>query len=98
MPRSLPVRPHVIIGNIFVVLVSWVIGLIYYAYTFLVWLPKAEGKSLEPTKRIILCHYEFLLTTIFLVCLRRLPRTHTPGLLPLDILHAHLVIHPVYDH
>ena len=45
MPRRLPVRPQVIIGNIFVVLVSWVIGVIYYAYTFLVWLPKAEGKS-----------------------------------------------------
>jgi palmitoyltransferase len=26
----------------FVVLVCWLIGLIYYAYTFLVWLPKAE--------------------------------------------------------
>ncbi len=44
MPRRLPVRPQVIIGNIFVVLVSWVIGVIYYAYVFLVWLPKAEGK------------------------------------------------------
>ena len=44
MPRRLPVRPQVIIGNIFVVLVTWVIGVIYYAYTFLVWLPKAEGK------------------------------------------------------
>jgi len=48
MPRRLPVRPQVIIGNIFVVLVSWVIGVIYYAYTFLVWLPKAEGKSPSP--------------------------------------------------
>ena len=46
MPRRLPVRPQVIIGNIFVVLVTAVIGLIYYAYTFLVWLPKAEGKFL----------------------------------------------------
>jgi len=44
MPRKLPVRPLVIIGNIFVVLVCLVIGLIYYAYTFLVWFPKAEGK------------------------------------------------------
>ena len=44
MPRRLPVRPQVIIGNIFVVLVSWVIGIIYYSYVFLVWLPKAEGK------------------------------------------------------
>jgi hypothetical protein len=51
MPRRLPVRPQVIIGNIFVVLVSWVIGVIYYAYTFLVWLPKAEGKPLQlPSK------------------------------------------------
>jgi len=45
MPRRLPVLPQGIIGNIFVVLVSWVIGVIYYAYTFLVWLPKAEGKQ-----------------------------------------------------
>ena len=44
MPRRLPVRPQVIIGNIFVVLVAAVIGLIYYVFTFLVWLPKAEGK------------------------------------------------------
>ena len=44
MPRRLPVRPQVVIGNIFVVLVSWVIGIIYYSYVFLVWLPKAEGK------------------------------------------------------
>jgi len=42
MPRRLPVRPQVIIGNIFVVLVAAVIGLIYYVFTFLVWLPKAE--------------------------------------------------------
>lgn len=42
MPRRLPVRPQAIIGNIFVVLVSWVIGIIYYAYVFLVWLPKSE--------------------------------------------------------
>ena len=44
MPRRLPMRPQVMIGNIFVVLVTFMIGLIYYAYTFLVWLPKAEGK------------------------------------------------------
>ena len=44
MPRRLPVRPQVIIGNMFVVLVFWLIGFIYYAYTFLVWLPKIEGK------------------------------------------------------
>ena len=35
-------RAATIVGNIFVVLVSWVIGVIYYAYVFLVWLPKAE--------------------------------------------------------
>ena len=44
MPRRLPVRASVVVGNIFVVLVTIVISLIYYAYTFLVWLPKAEGK------------------------------------------------------
>ena len=46
MPRRLPVRASVVVGNIFVVLVTIVISLIYYAYTFLVWLPKAEGKYL----------------------------------------------------
>ena len=35
-------RASTIVGNIFVVLVSWVIGVIYYAYVFLVWLPKTE--------------------------------------------------------
>ena len=57
MPRRLPVRPQVIIGNIFVVLVTAVIGLIYYAYTFLVWLPKAESKSHIPIfdAKISLC-------------------------------------------
>ena len=44
MPRRQPLNPQIFIGNIFVVLVSWVIGIIYYAYVFLVWLPKAEGK------------------------------------------------------
>ena len=44
MPRRLPVRPAVIIGNIFVVLITLVISFIYYAYTFVVWLPKAKGK------------------------------------------------------
>ena len=46
-----------IIGNIFVVLVTAVIGLIYYAYTFLVWLPKAESKSHFPIfdAKISLC-------------------------------------------
>ena len=42
MPKRLPMRAATIVGNIFVVLVSWVIGVIYYAYVFLVWLPKAE--------------------------------------------------------
>jgi len=53
MPRRLPVRPQVIIGNIFVVLVTFVIGIIYYAYVFLVWLPKSEGKWCSPKPRPI---------------------------------------------
>jgi hypothetical protein len=28
----------------FVILVAWLIGTIYYAYVFLVWLPQAESK------------------------------------------------------
>ena len=54
MPRRLPVRPQVIMGNVFVVLVSAVIGIIYYAYVFLVWLPKAESKFISHNLTIFL--------------------------------------------
>ena len=47
MPRRTQVRFQDCISNIFVVLVSWVISIIYYAYVFLVWLPQVEGKSKE---------------------------------------------------
>jgi hypothetical protein len=39
MPRRLPVRPAKIIGNMFVLLVVVVMGLIYYANVFLIWGP-----------------------------------------------------------
>ena len=41
MPRRLPVRPAKIIGNMFVLLVIVVMGLIYYANVFLIWGPLA---------------------------------------------------------
>lgn len=41
MPRRLPVRPAKIIGNMFVLLVIVVMGLIYYANVFLIWGPQA---------------------------------------------------------
>lgn len=41
MPRRLPVRPAKIIGNMFVLLVVVVMGLIYYANVFLIWGPQA---------------------------------------------------------
>jgi hypothetical protein len=41
MPRRLPVRPAKIIGNMFVLLVVVVIGLIYYANVYLIWGPQA---------------------------------------------------------
>ena len=44
MPRRLPIRPAKIIGNLFVLLIVLVMGTIYYAYTFLVWLPKVKSK------------------------------------------------------
>ena len=47
MPRRRPVGAQDCISNIFVVLVSWVISIIYYAYVFLVWLPQIEGKYKE---------------------------------------------------
>ena len=40
-------RPAVIIGNIFVMVISIVILFIYYTYTFVVWLPKAQGKIMN---------------------------------------------------
>jgi len=43
MPRRLPVRPAKIIGNLFVLFVLLVIGLIYYAYVGLVWGPRLNG-------------------------------------------------------
>ena len=42
MPNRLPVRANVIIGNMFILFVVSVICIIYYAYTFLVWFPKAS--------------------------------------------------------
>ena len=45
MPRRLPVRPAKVFGNLFVLIVLCVMGLIYYTYVFIVWGPKAEGKS-----------------------------------------------------
>ena len=45
MPRQLPIRPAKIVGNLFVLMILTVMGIIYYAYTFLVWLPKVKSKS-----------------------------------------------------
>lgn len=45
MPRRLPIRPAKIIGNIFVLLVTMVLGLIYYTYVWVVYGPKLQGKS-----------------------------------------------------
>lgn len=44
MPRRLPVRPAKIIGNLFVLFVACVIGIIYYTYVFEVWGPRSVGK------------------------------------------------------
>ena len=42
MPRRLPVRPAKIIGNFFVLFVLIVIGVIYYAFVFEIWGPRAK--------------------------------------------------------
>jgi hypothetical protein len=47
MPRRLPVRPAKIIGNLFVLFVLTVIGLIYYTYVVEVWGPRLVGKYLK---------------------------------------------------
>jgi len=44
MPRTVPLRPHKIIGNFFVLFVSFVILLIYYVFVFVVWGPRIQGK------------------------------------------------------
>jgi len=48
MPRRLPVRPAKIIGNLFVLFVLLVIGLIYYTYVFVIWGPRAVSKFNHP--------------------------------------------------
>lgn len=69
MPRRLPVRPAKIIGNMFVLLVVVVMGLIYYANVFLIWGPQAV-QNLDSNK--FKCkprHSNFLQTTSrFLLC------------------------------
>ena len=45
MPRRLPIRPAVLMGNFFVLMICVVMATIYYAYTHLVWLPKIKRKS-----------------------------------------------------
>lgn len=45
MPRRLPVRPAKILGNFFVLFILTVIFFIYYAFVFVVWGPKMNGKS-----------------------------------------------------
>ena len=99
MPRRLPVRPQVIIGNIFVVLVSWVIGIIYYAYVFLVWLPKAEGKFMKsmPYLMHIIPSIACKLTRFYCVDDRQLEDRGSPIRFPHHFLHAGLVVHTEYD-
>ena len=45
MPRRLPVRPAKVLGNCFVLVVMIIIIVIYYTYMFVVWGPRAKGKS-----------------------------------------------------
>ena len=47
MPRRLPVRPAKVFGNFFVLVVMTIITVVYYTYTFVVWGPRAKGKSLN---------------------------------------------------
>ena len=44
MARRLPLRPAKIVGNLFVLFVFMVIGMLYYTYVALVWGPKAVSK------------------------------------------------------
>lgn len=45
MPRRLPVRPAKVFGNFFVLVVLALMGLIYYTFVFVIYAPKAKGKS-----------------------------------------------------
>jgi hypothetical protein len=69
MPRRLPVRPAKIIGNMFVLLVVVVMGLIYYANVFLIWGPQAVQNS-DSNKFKCKPHLPYLLQTTsrFLRC------------------------------
>ena len=60
MPKKIPIVANQIIGNMFILFVVSVIFIIYYAYTFLVWLPKA-GK-----------HYTSFLKLIVQIIIRQL--------------------------
>lgn len=44
MPRTLPLRPAKVLGNFFVLFVILVIVLVYYTFTFVVWLNRVPGK------------------------------------------------------
>ena len=76
MPRRLPVRPAKIIGNLFVLFVLIVIGLIYYAYVGLVWGPRVVGK-----------YYSLLIPQ----SIRKYPCNGTPCFLPL-LLHTDAMV------
>jgi len=45
MPRTLPLRPAKVLGNFFVLFVILVISLVYYTFTFVIWLNRVPGKS-----------------------------------------------------
>ena len=60
MPRRLPVRPAKIIGNLFVLFVMLVMGLIYYAYVGKVW-GKRAATSIGVMALLAVFHLLFLL-------------------------------------
>lgn len=49
MPRRLPIRAAKIVGNVFVLLVTCVMSLVYYTFVGVVWGPRVTGKPIALT-------------------------------------------------
>ena len=46
MPRRLPVRPAKVFGNFFVLIVLTLMGLIWYTFVILIWMPRTSKSNL----------------------------------------------------
>ena len=82
MPRRLPVRPAKLIGNLFVIFVLLIIGMIYYSYVGVIWGPR------------IVCTYFLFLH----FCFRKLLGNVDACGISRFLLYANVVFLLGYDH